>query len=199
MRVWPRGRTICVGCVPHHCSPAMSMHISKLFGVEGKNVLVTGGGRGIGRYIAEAFVSNGANVFIASRNRDTCESTAETLSQAGPGRCTPVPMDLGSEDGCKTLASEVGYHVDHLNVLVNNAGVTWGQPFEQYPEKGACCLRCVRGPARRWRAPAPRLIPAAAAQPGTAASTSTSSPCSRSPAPASRSWTRPPPRATPRA
>ena len=52
------------------------MNINELFGVKEKSVLVTGGGTGIGRMIAEGFVANGAIVYIASR-KDTTDVSQE--------------------------------------------------------------------------------------------------------------------------
>ncbi|MFZ9018208.1 MAG: SDR family NAD(P)-dependent oxidoreductase, partial [Ilumatobacteraceae bacterium] len=52
------------------------MHISELFSVSGKTVVVTGGSRGIGEMIAAGFLANGAKVYISSRKADACEATA---------------------------------------------------------------------------------------------------------------------------
>ena len=66
------------------------MEVSSLFSVKNKIVLITGGGRGIGRMIAEGFVRNGAKVYIASRNRAVCEKVAAELNTQGLGTCIAV-------------------------------------------------------------------------------------------------------------
>ena len=55
----------------------MALAVEKLFGVAGKHVAITGGARGIGRMIANAFVLNGANVYISSRKADACHKAAQ--------------------------------------------------------------------------------------------------------------------------
>ncbi|MEU5550306.1 MULTISPECIES: glucose 1-dehydrogenase [unclassified Micromonospora] len=103
-----------------------------LFSVDGKTVLVTGGSRGIGLMIARGFVAAGAHVIISSRKAAACEAVAAELSALG--HCTAIPADLGSDDGARRLAAAVRDRVDRLDVLVNNAGATWGAPLEEYPE-----------------------------------------------------------------
>ncbi|MER5455253.1 SDR family oxidoreductase [Micromonospora sp. NPDC002389] len=103
-----------------------------LFSVDGKNVLVTGGSRGIGLMIARGFVAAGAHVIISSRKAAVCEAVAEELSTLG--HCTAIPADLGNDDGARQLAAAVRDRVDRLDVLVNNAGATWGAPLAEYPE-----------------------------------------------------------------
>eukprot|EP00026_Physarum_polycephalum_P006488 Phypoly_transcript_06532.p1 GENE.Phypoly_transcript_06532~~Phypoly_transcript_06532.p1 ORF type:complete len:267 (+),score=51.27 Phypoly_transcript_06532:956-1756(+) len=113
------------------------MEVNKLFNVKGKVVLVTGGSRGIGLYIAQGFVANGAHVFIVSRNFETCKKTAEELTRAGPGKCTALKGDdLSTRDACVSVAKELAQHTQKLHVLVNNSGTSWGGPFEKYEEKG---------------------------------------------------------------
>ena len=107
--------------------------MNPLFDVTGKTVLVTGGSRGIGEMIARGFVEAGATVFISSRKAEVCNELAAELSTAGS--CTPLPADLSSEAGCQRLASELATRIDHLDVLVNNAGATWGAPMDEYDEK----------------------------------------------------------------
>ncbi|RIV39771.1 SDR family oxidoreductase [Micromonospora radicis] len=106
--------------------------MTDLFSVHGKNVLVTGGSRGIGLMIARGFVAAGANVIISSRKADVCASVAEELTVLG--NCAAIPADLGHDDGARALAAAVRDRVDKLDVLVNNAGATWGAPLEDYPE-----------------------------------------------------------------
>ncbi|GAA3731888.1 SDR family oxidoreductase [Plantactinospora mayteni] len=103
-----------------------------LFSVEDKAVLVTGGTRGIGLMIARGFVEAGAQVIISSRKADVCAEVAERL--AGSGRCEAIPADLSSPAGAARLAEQVLQRVPALDVLVNNAGATWGAPLEAYPE-----------------------------------------------------------------
>ncbi|WBB46835.1 glucose 1-dehydrogenase [Verrucosispora sp. WMMA2044] len=103
-----------------------------LFSVDGKTVLVTGGSRGIGLMIARGFVAAGAHVIISSRKADVCEAVAKEL--AAHGRCEAIPADLGRDEAAQHLAAAVQDRVDKLDVLVNNAGATWGAPLESYPE-----------------------------------------------------------------
>ncbi|MEU6999110.1 SDR family oxidoreductase [Nonomuraea sp. NPDC046570] len=96
-----------------------------LFSVEGKTVVVTGGSRGIGRMIAAGFVEAGATVYISARKAAEVTRTAAELG------CVAVPADLSTAAGIGALAEALP---ERLDVLVNNAGATWGAPLEEYPE-----------------------------------------------------------------
>lgn len=111
--------------------------LHRLFGVDGKHVVVTGGSRGIGRMIAEGFVEAGATVYISARDADACAATASELNRSSDvGRCVSIPADLSSSDGVAELAAAVTEQTDALHVLVNNAGTTWGAPLDEYPVEG---------------------------------------------------------------
>jgi NAD(P)-dependent dehydrogenase (short-subunit alcohol dehydrogenase family) len=103
-----------------------------LFAVEGKSVLVTGGSRGIGLMIARGFVEAGARVVISSRKADVCAEVAAELSKIGT--CEAIPADLSTPEGAVELAGTVMQRYPSLDVLVNNAGATWGAPLEEYPD-----------------------------------------------------------------
>ena len=110
------------------------MRIAELFSVAGKVVVVTGGSRGIGRMIAEAFVVNGARVTITARKADACDATADELSQHGV--CTSLPADLSTADGRRSFVEQLATREPAVDVLVNNAGATWGAPIDEFPESG---------------------------------------------------------------
>ena len=106
--------------------------MNSLFDVSGKVVLVTGGSRGIGEMIARGFVEAGAKVYISSRKADVCEQLAAELSRSG--ECIAIAANLSLESECQRLAAEIATREDHLDVLVNNAGATWGAPMAEYDE-----------------------------------------------------------------
>jgi len=108
------------------------MDLQKLFSLEGRVALVTGGSKNLGRHMAEGFIAAGAKVYINSRKADACEATAAEL---GPN-CIPLPMDVSSVEGCKALAAALAEREPKLDILVNNAGAAWGAPFEEFPEAG---------------------------------------------------------------
>ena len=108
------------------------MDLKKLFSLEGRVALVTGGSKNLGRHMAEGFIAAGAKVYINSRKADACEKTAAEL---GPN-CIPLPMDVSSVEGCKALAAALAERESKLDILVNNAGAAWGAPFEEFPEAG---------------------------------------------------------------
>ncbi len=103
---------------------------SDLFAVDGRTVVVTGGTRGIGFMIARGFVSAGATVVVASRKVDVVETTVGELSAIG--RCSGHAVDLSTEDGARQLAASVAADHGHVDVLVNNAGATWGAPLVEH-------------------------------------------------------------------
>ncbi|MCC5951705.1 MAG: SDR family oxidoreductase [Acidimicrobiia bacterium] len=107
-----------------------------LFSVAGKVVLVTGGSRGIGEMIAAGFLANGAKVYISSRKAEVCDATAARLSEEFGGECVSLPADLSNLEGIDGLVAELTTREDRLDVLVNNAGVSWGAPLDEFPEIG---------------------------------------------------------------
>lgn len=108
------------------------MDLKKLFSLEGRVALVTGGSKNLGRHMAEGFIAAGAKVYINSRKADACEQTAAEL---GPN-CIPLPMDVSSVEGCKALGAALAERESKLDILVNNAGAAWGAPFEEFSEVG---------------------------------------------------------------
>jgi NAD(P)-dependent dehydrogenase (short-subunit alcohol dehydrogenase family) len=106
--------------------------LSELFGLDGKVAVVTGGTRGIGLMMARGLLQAGASVYISSRKADACEAAREELASFGTVHA--IPADLSTEAECQRLASEVGGREERVHVLVNNAGATWGAPFEEFPE-----------------------------------------------------------------
>ena len=113
-----------------------SLTTDDLFSVRGKVVLVTGGSRGIGEMMAAGFLANGAKVYISSRKADVCDATAARLSETYGGECVSLPADLSELDGIDALAAALGEREEGLYVLINNAGVSWGAPIDDFPEKG---------------------------------------------------------------
>jgi NAD(P)-dependent dehydrogenase (short-subunit alcohol dehydrogenase family) len=108
------------------------MDFNKLFSLQGRVALVTGGSRGIGKMIATGFIAQGAKVYISARKAEACFDTAKEL---GPN-CIPLPQDISTLEGVEALAALITEREPKLDILVNNAGKAWGEDFETFPEKG---------------------------------------------------------------
>jgi NAD(P)-dependent dehydrogenase (short-subunit alcohol dehydrogenase family) len=107
------------------------MPTTDLFDLTDKVAVVTGGSRGIGLMIARGLLQAGASMYLSSRKREAGEAAVAELS--GYGRVVSVPADLSTEGECRRLAARVGDQEEHVHILVNNAGATWGEPLEDFP------------------------------------------------------------------
>jgi NAD(P)-dependent dehydrogenase (short-subunit alcohol dehydrogenase family) len=108
--------------------------VEDLFGLHGKTAVVTGGSRGIGKMIAGTLVDAGATVYLTSRHEEAVAESVADLSARGD--CVGLVGDVSTAEGCSVLANEVGSLIESLNILVNNAGATWGAPIEEHPVEG---------------------------------------------------------------
>jgi len=131
------------------------------------------GAKGIGRMISEGFVTNGAKVYISSRDAKACEKAAAELSELGRstgsgGSAAALPADLQSLDECKKLAASLAALEPRLHVLVNNSGATWGEPFDTHPDSAWTKLLTLnlQRVFTLTQLLAPMLEAAAAASPG---------------------------------
>ena len=104
---------------------------AELFDLTGKRALVTGGTSGIGVMMARGLLQAGASVVVSSRKADGCERAEAALSPFGEVRA--IPADLSRHEECLRLAEEVTGG-EPLHILVNNAGATWGEPLESFPD-----------------------------------------------------------------
>ncbi len=110
------------------------MKVEELFSVRGKVVVVTGGSRGIGEMIARVYVENGAKVYITARNAVVCDGLAAELSKFG--ECISIPANLADMAEIDRFAAAIEARESRVDVLFNNAGASWGAPFDTFPESG---------------------------------------------------------------
>jgi NAD(P)-dependent dehydrogenase (short-subunit alcohol dehydrogenase family) len=85
-----------------------------------KVALITGGGRGIGRSIAQAMAESGADLVIASRKIDDLETAADEIRKTGR-KCLPVATHVGRLDEIKNLVDRAVAEFGRIDILVNNA------------------------------------------------------------------------------
>ncbi|WP_420963168.1 SDR family oxidoreductase [Brucella sp. IR073] len=90
---------------------------------EGKIALVTGGGTGVGRAIAEALSAEGYTVVISGRRADVLDNAAREMAAKTGGTVKPVIADVGDPQAVKALFDEIESSFGRLDLLVNNAGI----------------------------------------------------------------------------
>jgi citronellol/citronellal dehydrogenase len=108
---------------------------------EGKVALVTGASRGIGKAIAERLASEGARVAVSARTLEPDERMPGSLQEtvdgitARGGEAVAVQCDLSQQDDRQRMIAETVERVGPIDILVNNAAVTFFFPFVDFPEK----------------------------------------------------------------
>ena len=127
--------------------------------------VVTGGSRGIGYMIAEAYVRNGVRTYITARKPVACDAAAVSLSALGTP-CISMPADLSTETGVADFAEAMTEREDKVHMLVNNAGAAWGAPLGSFPGSGFNKVMDlnVKAPFLLTQALLPQLRAAASAQ-----------------------------------
>ncbi|KAF2755409.1 NAD(P)-binding protein [Pseudovirgaria hyperparasitica] len=113
--------------------------MSKLFRLDGKVALVTGS-RGLGLHAATAFLKAGASkVILAARKAEGPQGLDQAVKRLNElpgvqGSAVGISANVATLDGIESLLKQIGEIVDRLDILVANAGTTWGGPFEPTPD-----------------------------------------------------------------
>jgi NAD(P)-dependent dehydrogenase (short-subunit alcohol dehydrogenase family) len=94
--------------------------------LKGKNAIVTGGGRGIGKAIARRLAAAGANVAIASRKMENLEATAKEFSSL-EGKIIPFACHVGQKEALEHLVHQTTERLGPIDILVNNSATNIGQ------------------------------------------------------------------------
>jgi len=105
---------------------------SELFDLSGKVAIVTGGGSGIGRQMATGLAEAGAEVALCARKPERCEEVARELGQLGI-RAFGMRCDVRDPAEVQAVVDRTRAELGRIDVLVNNAGTSWGAPAEDHP------------------------------------------------------------------
>ncbi len=111
------------------------MSVRDLFDLSGKVAIVTGGGSGIGRQMAEGLAEAGAGLVLCSRKAERCEHAAAELRQLGV-RALGLGCDVRDPEQVKAVVHRTRHEFGSVDVLVNNAGTVWGAAPEDMPLEG---------------------------------------------------------------
>jgi NAD(P)-dependent dehydrogenase (short-subunit alcohol dehydrogenase family) len=107
----------------------------KLFDLSGKTAIVTGGGKGIGRQMADGLAEAGANIVVCARQAERCEEAAAELAQHGV-KTLGLGCDVRDPDQVQAVVGRTVADFGGVDVLVNNAGTVWGATPEEMPLEG---------------------------------------------------------------
>ncbi|NHZ80145.1 SDR family oxidoreductase [Massilia sp. CCM 8695] len=104
----------------------------ELFSLAGKTALITGGSRGLGLQMAEALGEQGARIVISSRKQADLDEACAHLKERGID-ASAIAADLAQDAQVQPMVDEAMKRLGHIDILINNAGASWGAPAEEYP------------------------------------------------------------------
>ena len=110
----------------------MTRTVQQLFDLTGQSALITGGSRGLGLQMAHALGEAGARVMLSARKADELEQAVAELQAAGID-ARWIAADCSKEDETRRLADETLQRMGAIDILINNAGASWGAPAEEHP------------------------------------------------------------------
>jgi NAD(P)-dependent dehydrogenase (short-subunit alcohol dehydrogenase family) len=106
--------------------------IEDLFSLKGKVAIVTGGGRGLGKEIALAFVKAGAKVMVCSRKVDACMETVKEIEDLG-GEGLALACNVADQEQVQKAVDKTIKTFGQIDILVNNSGASWGAKVLDMP------------------------------------------------------------------
>ncbi len=110
----------------------MTRTLAQLFDLRGRTALITGGSRGLGLQLAQALGEAGARLVLSARKAADLEEAAARLQAQGIDTQW-IAADCAREDDVTRLARDARACLGEVDIVVNNAGATWGAPAEDYP------------------------------------------------------------------
>lgn len=107
-------------------------NILDLFSLQGRVAIVTGASRGLGKEAAEGLAEAGAKVVLAARRAQWLDPTVAEFRERGFDVLGQI-CDIASEEQTQALAASALARYGRVDILINNAGVSWGAPYEEMP------------------------------------------------------------------
>jgi NAD(P)-dependent dehydrogenase (short-subunit alcohol dehydrogenase family) len=137
----------------------MGGNVLDRFRLDGKVALVTGGARGLGRVIADALASAGADVALTARQADHAQRAAEVIAHTSARKTLGIAAEVTERSSVEAMVAEVLNSLGRIDILVNNAGVNIRGPIEELSEEDwdAVVDTNLKGPWLCCRAVAPIL------------------------------------------
>ncbi|TXE10971.1 SDR family oxidoreductase [Algoriphagus aquimarinus] len=99
--------------------------------LKGKNIVITGGGTGLGKSMGEYFLELGANLVITSRKLDVLQETAKEMMAAKGGKVIPLACDVREIDQVETMWKDAIEQLGQIHVVLNNAAGNFISPTER--------------------------------------------------------------------
>jgi NAD(P)-dependent dehydrogenase (short-subunit alcohol dehydrogenase family) len=105
------------------------VNVKKLFDLTGRVAIVSGGSMGLGRQMAEGLAEMGANLVLCARNQERCQEAAAALRSQGV-ETLALGCDVKDKAAIHQVVEETLAKFGRVDILINNAGVSWGAPVE---------------------------------------------------------------------
>src|SRR5688572_22379605 len=110
----------------------MKKHIRELFDLSGKTAIVTGGSRGIGKEMAEGLAEAGASLMLCARRAEWLDETVEEF-RSRDFNVEAILCDVSKPGDVETVVNATVQKYGRIDILINNAGVSWGSMPEDMP------------------------------------------------------------------
>src|SRR5690349_10822259 len=105
-----------------------------MFSLQNKKAVITGGGSGIGKAIAELFAHQGAEVFILELNKSAADETVKAI-QAGGGKANSFSVNVSVQSQVNEVISTIAQEAGRIDILVNSAGISHIGKVDNTPEE----------------------------------------------------------------
>lgn len=111
----------------------VSSRLADRFGLEGRSAVVTGGGAGLGRQLAEGLAEAGAGLVLCGRKLERCEAAAAEVGSRYGVKAIAMRCDVREQDDVVAVVELAKSEFGSVDILVNNAGTAWGADPEEFP------------------------------------------------------------------
>jgi NAD(P)-dependent dehydrogenase (short-subunit alcohol dehydrogenase family) len=108
----------------------LEVNVKKLFDLTGRVAIISGGSMGLGLQMAEGLAEMGTNLVLCARKKERCEEAAEKLRGHGV-QTLALACDVKDKAAIQQVVEETLAKFGRIDILINNAGVSWGAPVEE--------------------------------------------------------------------